>query len=151
MEEKNNDFLRAEYLHLQSTIEGFDNKALTIKAWSITFSFAACGVAFANNAISIFLIASIASLIFWFLEASWKTFQYAHYERITEIENYFKNRTENLIPLQITKSWHISFQKGGIKRLFRIMFWYHVYLPHLLISMIGVILFCLTYLELLEI
>lgn len=135
------DFLRAEYLHLQSTIEGFDNKALTIKTWSVTFSFTACGVAFTNKESLIFLIASIASIIFWFLEASWKTFQYAHYGRITEIENYFDNRITNLVPLQITRSWHISFRKGGSKRFFRIMCWYHVYLPHLLISVIAFLLF----------
>lgn len=142
----NDDFLRAEYLHLQSTIEGFDNKALTIKAWSITFSFTACGIAFANDESLIFLIASIASLIFWILEASWKTFQYAHYDRINEIENYFDNKTPNLVPLQITRSWRSSFQKGGIKRFRRIMFWYHVYLPHLLISLIAIILFSLVHL-----
>jgi hypothetical protein len=143
----NIDIYRAEYLHLQSTIEGFDNKALTIKAWSITFSLTACGVAFASHAKVTFLIASIASLIFWLLEASWKTFQYAHYERITEIEDYIDNKIHTLVPLQITRSWHTSFRKGGIKRLFKIMFWYHVYLPHLLISMIAFLLFVLTYLK----
>lgn len=29
--------LQAEYLHLQKTIEDFDARALTIKAWSVTF------------------------------------------------------------------------------------------------------------------
>ena|SRR6218665_2939120 len=143
--ENNNEFLKAEYLHLQTTIEGFDNKALSIKTWSITFSFAACGVAFANDAIWIFPIASIASLAFWFLEASWKTFQYAHYERIRELEDYFSNKTRELIPFQITKSWYLSYKKDGVGRLFKIMFWHHVYLPHLLISIIAFALFCLIH------
>ena len=28
--------LQTEYLHLQKTIEDFDGKAMTIKAWSVT-------------------------------------------------------------------------------------------------------------------
>jgi hypothetical protein len=29
--------LQTEYFHLQKTIEEFDGKAMTIKAWSVTF------------------------------------------------------------------------------------------------------------------
>jgi len=30
------DLLKEEYFHLQDTVEDFDQKALTIKAWSVT-------------------------------------------------------------------------------------------------------------------
>ena len=37
-EEQLRNALQAEYLHLQKVIEDFDGRALTIKAWSVTFS-----------------------------------------------------------------------------------------------------------------
>lgn len=143
-EKEKRDLLKAEYLHLQATIEGFDNKALTIKAWSITFSFASYGVAFTNHTAILFIVAAIGSFIFWFLEASWKTFQYAFYERLEIIENFFRNETEGITPLQISKSWGESFRKGGTIRLFYIMLWQHVCLPHIIVVVIGLVLYLAT-------
>lgn len=40
------EFLRQEYFKLQEAIETFDEKALTIKAWSVTISMAGIGAAF---------------------------------------------------------------------------------------------------------
>lgn len=138
------ELLKAEYLHLQSTIEGGDGKALTIKAWSITFSFAAFGVAFANDSKIIFIIAACGSGIFWFLEALWKTFQIAHYERIYEIERYFRNEIKEIKVLQITDSWIVEFKKKGFYKLFNVMCWPHVCLPHIIVIIIGLLLFVLT-------
>ena len=106
------ELLKTEYLHLQSTIEGGDGKALTIKAWSVPFSFAAFGVAFTSHSVIIFIIAACGSGIFWFLEALWKTFQIAHYERKYEIECYFRNKIKKIKVLQITESSIKEFQKG---------------------------------------
>lgn len=141
MDEKKHALLSSEYLHLQSTLEGFDGKALTIKTWSVTFSFTAFGIAFTNQVYSIFLIAAFASLIFWFLEASWKSFQSAYFDRIQEIEAYFRDQTLPISPLQITKSWYTSFRKNGQKNVLKTLFWYHIYLPHALIFITGIILF----------
>ncbi len=60
---------QAEYFHLQKTVEDFDGKALTIKAWSITFNMAVLVGAFTSHASAVLLIASAASLMFWVLEA----------------------------------------------------------------------------------
>ncbi len=138
------DLLKAEYLHLQSTIEGSDAKALTIKAWSITFSFAAFGVAFANDSKIIFAIAACGSAVFWLLEATWKMFQIAHYERIYEIERYFRSEVNQIEPLQITASWKKEFKKAGFYKLFKVMCWPHVFLPHLIVVIIGASLFLVT-------
>lgn len=40
------DTLKEEYFHTQKVFEEFDSKALTIKAWSITFSMAAMGASY---------------------------------------------------------------------------------------------------------
>jgi hypothetical protein len=59
------DALRTEYLHLQKTVEDFDSKALTIKAWSVTFSLAVLVGAFTSHSKLVVLVAAIASALFW--------------------------------------------------------------------------------------
>ena len=56
--------LKQEYLQLQSTIEGFDGRVLTIKAWSVTFSMMALVGAFAAHAAPALLIAVFGSCLF---------------------------------------------------------------------------------------
>jgi len=79
------DLLKEEYFHLQDTVEDFDQKALTIKAWSVTLSMAGFGVAFTKSAPSILLLAALASLLFWVTEALWKSFQRAYYSGSTKL------------------------------------------------------------------
>ncbi len=80
--------LKEEYFHIQSVIENFDGRMLTIKNWSVSFSLVAIGGAFATKAGAAFLIASLSALIFWFSEALWKTFEYAYYDRSGKLEEF---------------------------------------------------------------
>ena len=130
-----------EYLHLQGVIEDFDGRMLTIKAWSVSFSLAALGGAFATDSAEVFLIASLSALMFWLIEGFWKTFQYAHYKRSGQLEDYFAGKQLDLQPMQIGRSWFIHWKKGGVKRLFRIMSWPHVALPHIAAFVLGVALY----------
>lgn len=141
------NLLTQEYLHLQGVIEEFDSKALTIKAWSVTFSLAAIGVSYASKAPVILAVASLSSLLFWLLESSWKTFQYAYYKRTGHIEEYFRGDRKSLQPMQIGVTWYSQWKKGGGKRLLRIMFWPHVALPHIVILFLGIFLFILHCLQ----
>lgn len=45
--------MKEEYFHLNEIVEDFDQKALTIKAWSVTLSMAGIGVAFTQKAASL--------------------------------------------------------------------------------------------------
>ena len=38
------------------------------------------------------MVACFSALLFWYIEASWKTFQYAYYDRAWEIEEYFRGK-----------------------------------------------------------
>ena len=136
-----------EYLHLQGVIEDFDSKALTIKAWSVTFSLASICAAYASKAPSLLVVASLSSLLFWLLESNWKTFQYAYYKRADQIEEYFRGEENNLQPMQIRVSWYEDWKKGGRERMFRIMRWPYVAMPHLFVFLLGLILFVLHYLQ----
>lgn len=80
------DRLLEEYLQLQKTVEEFDGKALTIKAWSVTLSSAGLVAAYFDNEPTVLLIAGGSALVFWLVEALWKANQNAFYSRIYEIE-----------------------------------------------------------------
>jgi hypothetical protein len=41
-----------------------------------------------------------------------------------------QGRRAQVEPLQIARSWFISYRSGGVRRFLRIMFWGHVVLPH---------------------
>lgn len=136
--------LQAEYLHLQRVIEDFDGRALTIKAWSVTFALVALAGAFASHAPAVFLISATSSGLFWFVEASWKTFQYAYYARSGEIEEYFRGERSVSAPFQIGTSWSKAWHAGGTQRLGGVMLWPHVALPHVIVTVLGLLLFCLA-------
>ncbi|PPC76136.1 hypothetical protein C4K68_17260 [Pokkaliibacter plantistimulans] len=124
------ELLEKEYFHLQSEIENFDEKSLTIKAWGVSLAGAIAGSSAFTDSKIVILFAALVSLMFWFIDAAWKTFQYANYRRVGHIEEYMRGERENIENLQIASSWSISYHNGGNKRLFKIMFWPHVALPH---------------------
>lgn len=137
--------LQAEYLHLQKVIEDFDSRTLTIKTWSISFSCVALISAFVSHAASVLLISSSSALLFWFLEASWKKFQYIYYERCNEIEKHFRSDLKLNCAFQISSSWQECWRSKRSPSLTKILSWPHVALPHFLIAVLGFTLFCLTY------
>lgn len=136
--------LQAEYLYLQRTIEDFDARTLTIKAWSITFSFVAIAGAFASHSRIPFLLSAASALIFWMLEVQWKIFQAAYYERSSQIEAHF--RGDQLIehPFQIGTSWYAAWRSKRITQIPRIAGWPHVALPHIVVMGMGVTLWVLS-------
>lgn len=136
--------LQAEYLHLQKVIEDFDSRAISIKAWSITFSLAAIGGAFVSDAYLVFFIAALSALMFWILEAVWKSFQTGYYERSEAIERYFNGNGTLTAPFQIGTAWFRHWNAGGNRQWLKIMLWPHVALPHAVVAVIGGLLFALS-------
>lgn len=131
--------LQAEYYHLQKTIEDFDGRALTIKAWSVTFGFAALAGAFASKSAVVFLIASAAGLLFWLLEAMWKAFQLGYYERVLQIEAHFRGERPLEVPHQISATWQSWWMRGPWAVVRRVSIWPHVALPHGAVILVGVL------------
>ena len=135
--------LQAEYLHLQRAVEDMDGRAVTIKAWSISFSLAAVAGAFASKASNVLLLACASAVLFWWLEARWKTFQDAYYGRIDAIERHFRGERPLTSALQIRASWYEMWNGGSRKRLWQIMSWPHVALPHAAVAAIALLLYAL--------
>ena len=130
MKQPDKTLLEKEYFHLQTVIEQFDSKSLTIKAWSVSLAGAIAGSsAFTKNK-TILLFAALVSLMFWLIDGSWKTFQYAYYKRAKQIEKYMRGESNEITNLQIATSWSASYHDGRIRRFIRILFWPHVILPH---------------------
>lgn len=136
--------LQAEYFYLQGVIEGFDSRALTIKAWSISFSLAAIAGAFASHAHLVFLVACISAVLFWFLEATWKSFQLGYYNRSGAIERHFSGEQALGAPFQIETAWFQHWHTGGNRAWARIMLWPHVALPHAVVALVGGLLLLLA-------
>lgn len=137
------EFLRQEYFHLQDTVESFDEKSLTIKAWSVTLSMAGIGAAFTAKVDILLLLSAGSSLLFWLIETSWKTFQQANYYRLRKIESYMKGKidaSDFRVP-DITGGWSVGWRKTNF---LKIMFWHHVFLPHGIIVLTGLVLWLIN-------
>jgi hypothetical protein len=65
-------FLKDEYLLLQRFYEDLDGRIVTIKGWSSTIAIAAIGSGFWQSRF-LWLFAAGASLVFWAIEALWKS------------------------------------------------------------------------------
>lgn len=136
--------LKEEYLQLQRVIEEFDGRALTIKAWSVTFSMMALVGSFAAHAPPALLIAVFGSCLFWWIECMWKTSQYAFYHRINVLEDYFAGKGEQPVPFQIGRFWYERWSRLGLRKMFRILTWPRVALPHAAVAFMGIVLYTLS-------
>ena len=116
MNKADDAFLRDEYLKLQDQYEDYDRRALQIKGWVSAAAIAgfALGVD-ANRQVEnrTLLVISLFAFCFWYLEAAWKTFQYAISDRIRIIEAHFRGDLDIFVtdpkPFQIYYWWFQSY------------------------------------------
>lgn len=109
-------YLKDEYLLLQNLYEDFDRRSLTIKGWIATGAVTALAISFTNEKTQwvryVPLIMVLIAVTFWFLEATWKQFQYAFRDRIRSIEAYFRGDADilekDIKPFQAYHSWSTS-------------------------------------------
>jgi len=138
------ELLQTEYFHLHDSIERFDERALTIKGWSVTVGMIGIAAAFMEKIPALLLLSALASLLFWLIEGLWKAFQQAHYRRIRQIELYLAGEwpaQKKFHAPNITGSWHYSWTHNKSGTLWRILFGRpHVYLPHAVVVAGGVLL-----------
>jgi hypothetical protein len=138
--------LKEEYFFLQKTIEDFDSKSITIKAWSVSGSLVLIGAGLSDKGgKELFLVGAFASLLFWFIEANWKGFQLSFYHRIRNIEAYFLDPQNSQIkPLQMSTAWSHSWKNYYKKKIGKIFWWPAVMLPHLILFLGGIALYFLV-------
>jgi hypothetical protein len=129
--------LKEEYFHLQTTIESFDQRVLTIKAWSVTASMVGLVAAFTQNEPIILLLSGASSIIFWMIEVLWKEFQQSYYHRLYDIEKYYRNEKTDIYALQISTEWLRQYTSLPGRTFIDIALWPHVMLPHILVAIAG--------------
>ncbi|MEO4014154.1 hypothetical protein [Pseudomonas rossensis] len=137
----NSKVIQQEYFHLQSAIDAFDSRALTIKAWSVTFGFATLvgSAIFKEPAVS--FVVFISGLLFWCIEASWKTFQDAYYQRVKVLEAYFEKPTGAVVPLQIHRAWNTAYKANRASTFAKVLLYPHVMLPHVAVALFGLVFY----------
>jgi hypothetical protein len=132
--------LKDEYLLLQKFYEDYDARVITIKGWSATIGMAAIGAGFYQSRF-LWLFAAGAALVFWVLEALWKSFQYLYTPRIIVIEEAFRtNSFAHVAPFQVYSSWFAQFGESGL-HVTRNMFGGIVAFPHAVTLVAGLALF----------
>lgn len=136
------DIIREEYFHLQKTVEEFDARTLTIKAWSVTVSATAVSAAYTEHQPILLAVGGVTALLFWSVEILWKLFQQSYYFRIVEIEEAFASRRVPDGP-RIYTSWSQTFRAQRIALAWRVMRWPHVLLPHVGVALLAVLLLVL--------
>lgn len=135
------DFLKDEYIMLQTLYEDMDSKALTIKNWAITVALAIVGASILRDQKNLLWLAAGTSLVFWYLEAYWRGLSHFFAVRIQEIEAAIQNGTwEKELPLQVYSSWSKEYEKSKDQTL-RYMRKRASLLPHAAIPLIVVILY----------
>lgn len=135
--EVDSDLVKEEYFHLQKTVEDFDQRGLTIKAWSVTLSMGGIAAAFTQKQPGLLLLASLSAILFWLIEAIWKRFQLAYYYRIKNIEAYLSGESpDGFSAPRITRDWSTGFRQYSLQR---VIWWPQIFLPHLVVALFGVV------------
>lgn len=133
-----NSLLKDEYVLLQNFYEDFDRRALLIKGWSVTISVGGLALGFDRGIPMIWLLAAVAGLLFWLIDAKWRTYQYANRGRIKEIEAYFRgDGPANLASLQIYSRWWTGYQKQSVRKCAVMPI---VMLPHVVSILLALVL-----------
>jgi hypothetical protein len=133
-----------EYYFTQELVDRYDERSLQIKSWSITASGVAIGFSFTADRPALFLLGSAGSLIFWYLEALWKSIQFVHIKRSHEIEKMLNGVDLAYEGPSISENFSNEFRsRGPRKNAFKIMRYRNVWIPHLLIVLFGLLLFLL--------
>ncbi len=140
-EEKRDEFLAQEYLALQKAVETFDERMISIKAWSVTASGAALVTAYLQGQSIILLIGAVGAGVFWFIDAFWKVNQRVHYPRIRQIEAHFAGAAETK-PFQVSQARkEVNIARPKVKRALLLMFEPIAALPHAAIVLAGLALY----------
>ena len=135
------DFLKDEYILLQTLYGDMDAKGLTIKNWTITVALTIVGASFLLGNKHLLWLAACASIVFWYLEAYWRGLSHFFAVRIQEIEAAIRNGSlESEVPLQVYSSWTKEYAKKKDQTI-RYMFKRASFLPHAVIPLFLVVLY----------
>jgi hypothetical protein len=133
-----------EYYKLAAVVQGYDSYCLTIKAWGVTVSGTALGIAFSREgSVAVSMVAALAlalSAAFWLTEVRFKLFQLGHMLRVAELEDALQNGLNVPGPRIFSAFGEESVKNIQAKRWKSVVFWPQVMLPHIVFVSFSAIL-----------
>jgi hypothetical protein len=157
----NEEALLREYYEILKIVGEFDGRLMTVKGWGVTLSIAALAWGFQFGHYGLFLVASLSGLGFWLIEGTMKRHQMRFYLRMREIEvlQYQQGIDESAKAFsspRIDSSWSYAgvlyggkynseyrpMTVCGPRKSYRFAWFFpHVFLPHLVSVLAGLVLF----------
>ncbi|RME08039.1 MAG: hypothetical protein D6816_05970 [Bacteroidetes bacterium] len=156
----NEESLLSEYYEIFHTVNEYDKQLMTVKGWGVTLSLAALAWGFQYAHFGLFLVAALSGLGFWLIEGTMKRHQMRYYLRMREIEVLrYESASDDLSKYQssprIDSSWSYagklySKHNGynykpeamkGPNRAYQLAWFFpHVFLPHAVSVVAGLLL-----------
>jgi hypothetical protein len=103
------DFRRAEalreYFFIQERIDNFDGRTLLVKSWGVTTSGAGFAYAITQQNRSVILLTAISALVFWYIEALWKSYQYILIDLSGKIETFLQGNDSSYVAPTMTQHY----------------------------------------------
>jgi hypothetical protein len=157
----NDEALRKEYYEILKIVGDFDSRLLTVKGWGVTLSLAALGWGFQYGHYGLFVVAALSGFGFWLIEGVMKRHQMRYYLRMREIEVLLYQSAsvdgKALSSPRTDSSWSHADAlykgktttavcqpapvRGPRKSYCFAWFFPHVFLPHLVSVLAGLVLF----------
>lgn len=156
----NEEALNKEYYEILKIVGEFDGRLMTVKGWGVTLSLAALAWGFQYGHFGLFLVAALSGLGFWLIEGTIKRHQMRYYLRMREIEVLQYERitgdhSKAYSSPRIDSSWSYAGMlyagkriaemrpvlSRGPRKAYRFAWFFpHVFLPHVLSVLAGLVL-----------
>jgi hypothetical protein len=131
-----------EYFFTQERIDAFDGRTLLVKSWSVTASGAGFAFAISQKNSSVLLLTALTALVFWYIEAQWKSLQHILIEHSQKIERCLQEGTDKYVGPSMSQSFSDSFESSGRwRRMFVAFKITNTAMPHILIVVAGAVAF----------
>jgi len=135
-----------EYKLLQSHLITYRSASMTIKNWSVTVCLAGLAAGFSQGKPAIFLLAALAAVTFWIMDARWLVYGESFNSRAVQLENFFASNKphEYSGPLiEMTCSEHRKTMRNKPHTL-KLMLRRSIHMPYSIILSISALVFMLS-------
>ncbi|MFI4861746.1 MAG: hypothetical protein ACIAXF_13830 [Phycisphaerales bacterium JB063] len=135
--------LNTEILALHQNIAAMDGRAFQIKGWSITIFSGAVALWVTKQVDLILFSAIFSTLLFWYMDALFKSFQQRFIQRLHDIERFLESGAESFFPGNSTKYFRRThWTASKIQNLFSYAFYANVCTIYIAMIAFALFLIC---------
>ena len=128
--------LKSEYALVFNIYEKYGASAQTFKTLATTLTGSGLFFSIDKQSILITLITIGMSIVFWYLEALWKAWQFVYGKRLIKIEEAISNR-EEIDPYQARRDWENEWHYHRCSTIWKEFWQHYVMLPYVLVVLFG--------------